>query len=543
MAEPRARAAAAAPDFSELWRRASALSDDTHERTSTMRTGFRNSRFVEISDIVNRIAPKDVKRKACDSLLQWIGDSAVPCTQAAPKPRARRRSSRPSSVDDLLKLARQFDENMQQDRETSERLAGADAPEPQARPADAPSAGDLKGPPSSDPAEAELRALFDCSTQRVSGRLSQGSSAAASAHSQETERRQPEPEPAEGRGPCGFQAVACDDFDDDFGDDWDEDDLLDDSFALATSHTSAAKRRDVRHEAAEANSGPFTSVCEPPARPKPSALRELCPEMKTSNRSTFKLEPNPHFQTTKASAAAAAATAAATATAAAAATATAVATATATAAAQLKPKGSDLKPAAAKTPSIPIPDNTKTSVAAVSSDSQWDDDGVDDALLYQACDRIERSSQPPPPREKPAPPPAHKGNAGGGADRQSPRAFGRSNSLPGGGGEAGSYQGWGATLKGGDSKAGMSQSLPGSRLGSFNADGPLRSDAHPQPHAASSESHQPAAKRGVADSAAVSSKVFVASQNPMKCSAAEIDRKKQEALARRRLRLQSTTKQ
>lgn len=38
---------------------------------------------------------QDVKRKGTDSpLLQWIGDTAVPCTPDLPKPRARKKSSR-----------------------------------------------------------------------------------------------------------------------------------------------------------------------------------------------------------------------------------------------------------------------------------------------------------------------------------------------------------------------------------------------------------------------------------------------------------------
>ncbi|XP_029305045.1 ewing's tumor-associated antigen 1 homolog [Cottoperca gobio] len=159
---------------------------DPTSPTASTGSGLRNTRVVEISDIVNRIAPKDVKRKGTDSpLLQWIGDSAVPCTPDIRKPRVRKKSSRQSSVD-LVKLARQFDENMQQDRETSERLNTVNnnlnecvnTSKTKVSETSFPNnVKDLKCPSSSEHVEAELHALFDCSTQRVSGRLSQGSSA------------------------------------------------------------------------------------------------------------------------------------------------------------------------------------------------------------------------------------------------------------------------------------------------------------------------------------------------------------------------------
>ncbi|XP_075935524.1 uncharacterized protein LOC142935204 [Anarhichas minor] len=522
--------------------------------------GLRNTRVVAISDIVNRIAPKDVKRKGAESsLLQWIGDSAVPCTPDVPKPRFKKKSSRQSSVD-LLKLARQFDENMQQDRETSEQLNAVSdnlkecANTPETKPTDAcfPSnVEDLKCPPPSDPVEAELNALFDCSTQRVSGRLSQSSS--ASARSQEIKRqlvtstsakqRQPELKsadesgPAEGTGSCGFNANHCDDFDDD----WENDDLLNDSLVLAMTHNPDQQHdalpKSTSHWDTKTNTAQFTSVRQPSAHQRPSShskpscstLQELCPKPKTSNRSTFRLEPNPHFQT-------------------------AAVSRPGVAAPQPKSKMSDQTSATTKTPSIPIPDKIAKCVAADISDSLWDD-GVDDALLYQVCDRVERISNSQPqrqspsscrekqdgPQKNPAPPPIHTPRlVNGGANRQSPCSFVRSNSLPGSGsGESGNYQGWNVPMKGANNKPGMSQSLPGSRvgLGSFNQ---RREDTKPQ--AVNSKSHQPAFKRNVSNSAAPSSKVFVTSQMPLKCTAAEIGRKKQEALARRRLRMQNNPK-
>ncbi|TNN32016.1 Ewing's tumor-associated antigen 1 [Liparis tanakae] len=476
MWEPRTRAAAAGPDSSEPRGTDSTRGDHMHERTSGQRhaagasaastmctdlrspkhagcsryagwnngdspgdvepsqdifwdptsptsgaAGPRNTRFVEISDIVNRIAPKEVKRKA-SPLLQWIGVSAVPCTQAVPKTRLRKRSSRQSSVDDLLKLARQFDENMQQDRETSERPdAGGDAFRDRADAPEPPGARVPERPPPSDPVEAELRALFDCSTQRVSGRLSsQGSS--ASARSPEA-KRQPPPAAAGGSAPAAGRGSSNDW--DDFEDDWGADDLLNDSFELPM-----ADGRD--RPLGAAAPAEAATVCTPPARPppKPSALREACPKPKTSNRSTFRLQPNPLFRSAEV------------------------------------PGGTesappDPKPAAAKTPSVPIPGNAD-------ADGSWDDDGVDDALLCQVCDRVERTSDSQPPRAGPAAPRWVNAAA---TNRQSPRAFGRSNSLPeGGGGESGNYKGWDVSLTGGDRRPAACRSLPGSRrgLGSFN---------------------------------------------------------------------------
>ncbi|KAM8859944.1 uncharacterized protein etaa1b isoform 2-T2 [Spinachia spinachia] len=389
--------------------------------------GLRNNAVVEISDIVNRIAPKDAERHRVESpLLQWIGDSAVPCTPDGPKQRVRKRSSRQSSVDDLLKLARQFDQNMQEDLQTS-----ADAPG--TKPTDA------GRPPSTDPVEAELNALFDCSTQRVSGGLSQSSSA---------ERR-----------------PTCDDFDDD----WEDDDLLQDCFELAMTHNAEQEGEGLHEPAPRPNPqtkpAPLASACRPPSC---SALWELCPTAKRSNRSTFKLEPHPPVRT-----------------------------------AQVSGSTRPSAKASQQTPSVPVPQ-------AVPADSLWDD-GVDDALLCQVCDRVERTSGPPP-----------------------PRCFVRSNSLPGGGGEPGNYRGWDAPLKGADSRSSISRSLPGGRasLGSFNQCGDS-SEAPP------SKPRPPTFKRNLSDSAATSSKVFVPSQTVSKCTAAEIGRKKQEALARRRLRMQN----
>ncbi|KAK1905336.1 Ewing's tumor-associated antigen 1 [Dissostichus eleginoides] len=486
--------------------------------------GHVNTRVVEISDIVNRIAPKDVKRNENDSLLQWIGDSAFHCTPEMPKP---------------SKLARQFDENMQQDRETSEKL---------------------------NTVEAELHALFDSSTQKVSGFLSQGSS--TSARSQETlaEPRQselksadksgPAAHPAGEKGSCGFSGNNCNDFDDD----WENDDLLG-SFLL---EMNPDQQHDTNTKTTlQSNTKTNTTICKPTenrnsAHQAFNLHSKLCPKPKTTNRRTFKLEPNPYFQPK-----------------------TADKDVSKSSYTVLRPysKMADQKAATTKTVSIPIPDKmTKYQKGGVDSvkdisDSLWDD-GDDDALLYQVCDTVEKISNSQPQqastsncqakqdiyvdRQRKTPVPIDMSRlmvAGASANSRSPRAFVRSNSLPETCSKTVNYQGWNIPIKGASNRSQMSQSHPGSRmsLGTFNqgrdSSGTFQAgNVDMKPHSVpagtsqSSKSHHTAFKRDVSDSAAISSKVFVTSQMRTKCSAAEIERKKQEALARRRQRMHNTPK-
>ncbi|XP_022057487.2 ewing's tumor-associated antigen 1 homolog [Acanthochromis polyacanthus] len=559
--------------------------DSTSPTPSNTGPGHRNNRIVEISDIVNRIAPKDVKPKGPESpLLQWIGDSAIPFTPEMRKPRTRKKSTRQSNVEDLMKLARQFDQNMQQDKETSEQLNAVSSDldehvktsETRAAPASFPSnAKDLKCSPSSDQVEAELHALFDCSTQGVSGRLSQSSAASpclqdgkhqhvTSAASEQKESGSAARCPAGEKQSCGSSANNCADFDDD----WENDDLLNDSLVLAM-----AQNPDQQHDAdpkttLQTNATQFTSVCKPAAqknstnqpsdcKPSCSSLQELCPKPKTTNRSSFKLEPNPCFQPKMAK----------------------EASKSGFTVKQTKTQMLEQKSASSKTPFTLQPDritnNQKGALLGADSgkdisDSLWDD-GDDDALLYQVCDSVERisnsQSQQASPRNRQEtqditvdggrgstkPLPTSSTNAD--TQKQSTCAFVRCNSLPTSSSGTVNLQAWNVPMKGANDKSRMSQSFPRSRtsLGTFGQCGDssgtfqagnvnvdmktvtARTPQHLRPHHA-------AFKRNLSDSAAESSKVFVTSQMTGKCSAAEIERKKQEALARKRQRMQNASK-
>ncbi|XP_066516598.1 ewing's tumor-associated antigen 1 [Hoplias malabaricus] len=174
-------------------------------RNGRGRRRARNVKLVDISEIVNRIAPKSTRPEETDSsLLQWIGDSAVPCTPEVQGPRTKPRSARPNVVDDLLKLAKQFDFNMNQQDEAhlqirqqnpveamdeDQELFNDESRSPPSSQDDSVAARALQGleevenigdnSHTGDLAlvqemEDDLDLLFDGSTQQISGCLSQG---------------------------------------------------------------------------------------------------------------------------------------------------------------------------------------------------------------------------------------------------------------------------------------------------------------------------------------------------------------------------------
>ncbi|NWH56357.1 ETAA1 protein, partial [Geococcyx californianus] len=173
---------------------------------------------VEISDIVSRIAPQDEKA-ACNegSLLgTWIGEDAIPCTPGVVKVRARTKLSYlkiKNPEEELMKLAKEFDKNLVElDAVQEQEKLGHDFIQTASV-----SLGNFKGEvnvknvkllhgefsetdialslkpvgqstgiPAAEPcqsvtqksidleAERALHALFDCSTQKCTGQLSQG---------------------------------------------------------------------------------------------------------------------------------------------------------------------------------------------------------------------------------------------------------------------------------------------------------------------------------------------------------------------------------
>ncbi|XP_073699336.1 ewing's tumor-associated antigen 1 [Garra rufa] len=201
-----------------------------------------NVRTVDISDIANRIAPKNGRLEEADSsLLQWIGDSAVPCTPEVRQPKVKPMSTKQSTVEDLMRLAKQFDFNMRQD-EAQEQNSDAQVPPHEdqfttAHNGSAVKANDEK--PNDERGlhqemDDDLDFLFDGPTQQLSGRLSQVSncrsqvvpeknlSAAKASNSQKGSA-------FTATGNHGSKQVnKADDFDDD----WNSDGLLDDSLLL-----------------------------------------------------------------------------------------------------------------------------------------------------------------------------------------------------------------------------------------------------------------------------------------------------------------------
>ncbi|KAG7214214.1 hypothetical protein INR49_023239 [Caranx melampygus] len=176
-----------------------------------------------ISEIVSRIAPKHGRPHVSEpALLQWIGDSAtIPCTPDLQAYRPRRKSPRASAVDDLLKLARQFDLNMFHQEEEQEAQEAQEAQEEEDQhqqlsvelqnsgvAVNAAAGTDVQDPLDQH-TEDDLDFLFDGPTQHISGDLSQVAFWENSTTTTNNNNNN-----------------------DEFEDDWENDDLLNDSLVL-----------------------------------------------------------------------------------------------------------------------------------------------------------------------------------------------------------------------------------------------------------------------------------------------------------------------
>ncbi|NWS71366.1 ETAA1 protein, partial [Crotophaga sulcirostris] len=173
---------------------------------------------VEISEIVNRIAPQDEKA-ACNegSLLgTWIGEDAIPCTPGVVKVRARTKLNYlkiKNPEEELMKLAKEFDKNLvelgavqEQEKLGHDSIQTASVSLSSSKDEvniknvksllgefsetdialSLKPVGQSTGIPAAEPcqstsqksidleAERALHALFDCSTQKCTGQLSQG---------------------------------------------------------------------------------------------------------------------------------------------------------------------------------------------------------------------------------------------------------------------------------------------------------------------------------------------------------------------------------
>uniref|UniRef100_A0A4W5QIC4 ETAA1 activator of ATR kinase a n=1 Tax=Hucho hucho TaxID=62062 RepID=A0A4W5QIC4_9TELE len=256
---------------------------------SPLRTGKKysaNVGIVDISEIVNRIAPKHGRPVVPESsLLQWIGESAIPCTPEMQQPRAKKKSPRTNAVDDLLKLAKQFDFNMfRQDEERNQPPPLLSNVTPESTQA-ALKTNSMRNsedqiPPDHE-MEDDLDFLFDGPTQHISGNLSQNSL----------------PQSMEVKT-APTVSSANNNFDD-----WENNDLLDDSLVFEMTQNPDLFAPP-NHCSTQRGSNETKHENNNPSAISKNALqgsRDIKPVSKgqneiVKNRKTFTLEANPNVQ-------------------------------------------------------------------------------------------------------------------------------------------------------------------------------------------------------------------------------------------------------
>ncbi|MEQ2259808.1 hypothetical protein XENORESO_018768, partial [Xenotaenia resolanae] len=222
-------------DFQQdiIWDATSPLTNRFSKRGKKPAAGL-----INISEIVSRIAPKHGRPRVAEpTLQQWIGDSAsIPCTPDVRAPRAKKKSPRPNGVEDLLRLAKQFDLNMfhqdeEEEGQSLEKLLTEDILDTRSQGQGSlprnlqlamnAAAGSDPQPHPDQQLQDDLDFLFDGPTQKVGGNLSQAS--------MEASRKPSMYGSASGVSRMGNKH---DSVHDEFEDDWDNDDLLNDSLVL-----------------------------------------------------------------------------------------------------------------------------------------------------------------------------------------------------------------------------------------------------------------------------------------------------------------------
>lgn len=513
--------------------------------------GQGDGRVIEISEIVNRIAPTVEKTKDGDSVLQWIGDSAIPCTPEIRQPRVRRISTRQSNVEDLKKLAKQFDISMtRQDKEKAQestegknklnKLQSDGAMTMQRSPSIPVLSAKL------EEEEQELQALFDGPTQHVSGRLSPPSVNCTPENTTEPVAQ------VDLRSSCASKTT-------NFDDDWENDDLLNDSFVLEMTHNpgpiNVPQKRSTAlpepstlkcHFVTKINQSNARSICteSQQSTSKSSTFIKTLPEVNASNQSTFRPKPSTSAKN------------------------------------QITEKLLKTAPvnqvnqqacSSQHTGKAELDEASKNSGASSQASSQFDgvseedmkslfdSDGLwndeDDDLLFKVCDDVEKLSASQEQQKlahesisSASKAPSSSNTIGQSqAPTKSIRVFARSNSVPCTSGSSGFNLGY-SVLPTSESSGSGSGNQSAQHYGHAQNNSDLahktgvRAMGSSQTGGNTSKSHHCTFKRHLSDSMTLTNKVFISSHSTPKCSAAEIERKKQEAIARRRLRMQASQK-
>ncbi|XP_030016743.1 ewing's tumor-associated antigen 1 [Sphaeramia orbicularis] len=267
---------------------------------------------VDISEIVSRIAPEHGRPEVVEpTLQQWIGDSAaIPCTPDIQLPKPKKKSPRSNGVDDLLKLAKQFDFTMfRQDEmevedmhQQSLELLSEDILDFENGDLNASFSPAANCEPAVDagadvhhiqPVEDDLDLLFDGSTQHVSGSFSQVSAQPSQAIPTTAAAKVASGKNSALTHSSTLAVPKTTSANCNFDDDWDNDDLLDDSLLIEMTQ----------------NPQNFTTPTHCSTQKSPSEVKYhrdshtgmsqtaafKVEKENVKQRTTFKLDSRPHF--------------------------------------------------------------------------------------------------------------------------------------------------------------------------------------------------------------------------------------------------------